>query len=119
MKTKAVTAIIVLLALFSLAPSLYLPLVRKDTPLTSTPTITNTATLPPTATPTNTPIPQPTATNTPKPGVCNCTGPDLDCGDFGTQKKAQACYDYCKSLGYGDIFHLDGDGDGKACESLP
>ena len=52
--------------------------------------------------------------------VCNCSGPDLDCGDFGTHSAAQACYAYCVSQGYGDIFRLDGnDNDGLACESLP
>ena len=72
----------------------------------------------PPAAPTKTPKVQPT-----KPpvsnAVCNCTGPDLDCKDFKRKKEAQACYNYCKSLGYGDIFKLDRDKDGKVCESLP
>lgn len=52
--------------------------------------------------------------------VCNCSGPDLDCGDFSTHASAQACHDYCQSQGYGDVFGLDGnDNDGLACESLP
>ena len=52
--------------------------------------------------------------------VCNCGGPDLNCSDFRTHSSAQACYDYCVSQGYGDIFGLDGnDRDGLACESLP
>lgn len=50
---------------------------------------------------------------------CNCAGPDLNCSDFATQAEAQRCYDYCKSQGYGDIFRLDADKDGIACESLP
>jgi len=50
---------------------------------------------------------------------CNCTGPDLNCADFSTHAEAQACYDYCKSQGYGDVFRLDADKDGIACESLP
>ena len=46
--------------------------------------------------------------------------PDLNCGDFTTHRAAQACYDYCVSLGYGNIYRLDGhDKDGLACESLP
>jgi len=53
------------------------------------------------------------------PGPCNCTGPDLNCGDFATQAEAQACLDRCKGLGHGDVFLLDGDADGRACESLP
>lgn len=52
-------------------------------------------------------------------GPCNCAGPDLDCSDFATQAEAQACYEYCLSQGYGDVFRLDRDKDGKACESLP
>jgi len=50
---------------------------------------------------------------------CDCSGPDLDCSDFATQAEAQACYEYCLSQGYGDVFRLDRDHDGKACESLP
>lgn len=52
-------------------------------------------------------------------GPCNCTGPDLDCSDFATQAEAQACFEYCMEQGHGDVFGLDGDNDGKACESLP
>jgi micrococcal nuclease len=51
---------------------------------------------------------------------CDCSGPDLDCGDFSTHAAAQACYTYCVSQGFGDIFRLGGnDNDGLACESLP
>jgi micrococcal nuclease len=51
---------------------------------------------------------------------CNCNGPDLDCKDFNTHTAAQACYDHCVALGYGNIFRLDGnDNDVLACESLP
>jgi len=60
------------------------------------------------------PVPSP-----PPSAPCNCSGPDLDCSDFSTQAAAQACYDYCKSRGYGDVFGLDRDKDGRACESLP
>ena len=56
---------------------------------------------------------------TPPSAPCNCTGPDLNCSDFATHAEAQACYEYCKSQGYGDVFRLDGDKDGIACESLP
>lgn len=52
--------------------------------------------------------------------ACNCSGPDLNCSDFNTHSAAQACYNYCVSLGFGDVFRLDGkDNDGLACESLP
>lgn len=51
--------------------------------------------------------------------VCSCAG-GLDCKDFTTHNQAQACYEYCKSLGHGDVHGLDGnDQDGLACESLP
>lgn len=52
--------------------------------------------------------------------VCTCSGPDLDCKDFSSHASAQACYNYCNSQGFGDVFRLDGnDNDGLACESLP
>jgi len=57
--------------------------------------------------------------NSPPTAPCNCSGPDLNCSDFSTQAAAQRCYNYCKSEGYGDVFELDRDKDGIACESLP
>jgi len=59
------------------------------------------------------------AAEPPPSAPCNCAGPDLDCADFSTHAAAQACYEYCLSQGYGDVFRLDGDNDGSACESLP
>jgi len=50
--------------------------------------------------------------------TCDCDGPDLDCKDFLSHAEAQACYDYCLDMGYGDVFGLDRDGDGSACEAL-
>lgn len=50
---------------------------------------------------------------------CDCAGPDLDCRDFGIQPVAQTCYDYCRDAGLGDIFLIDNDQNGKACEALP
>jgi endonuclease YncB( thermonuclease family) len=44
------------------------------------------------------------------------TGGDRDCGDFATQAEAQAFY---QQAGPGDPHRLDGDGDARACESLP
>lgn len=57
----------------------------------------------------------------PQSAVCACTGVDYDCkiSDFSTHAKAQACFEYCRSQGYGDIHKLDGNDDGLACESLP
>lgn len=64
----------------------------------------------------------PTLQPTSQPGeaVCNCASNVYNCSDFSTHAQAQACYDYCLSLGKGDIHWLDGeDKDGKACETLP
>lgn len=41
----------------------------------------------------------------------------LDCGDFATQRGAQAIFDRSPVAPEGDLFGLDEDGDGKACES--
>jgi hypothetical protein len=89
----------------------YLPLVKKDA--TPTPTLA----IPPTTPPP--PGPSPTPTIDGVPGFCTCTGPDLDCPDFSTHNQAQACFDHCRLLGYGDVYGLDRDNDGLACESLP
>ena len=50
---------------------------------------------------------------------CDCGGRDLDCRDFTKQAEAQSCFKYCKLLGFGDVFHLDNDGDGYVCVGLP
>jgi hypothetical protein len=93
-------------------------------PIPPPPTATSLPTELPTATPapvlpTDTPAPV-SPTDTPQPAaVCNCSGDTYNCGDFSTHAQAQACYEYCKSLGCGDIHRLDKDGNGVACESLP
>jgi len=51
--------------------------------------------------------------------VCDCSYNRYNCDDFSTQAEAQECFEYCRSLGKGDIHFLDGDNDGIACESLP
>jgi len=53
------------------------------------------------------------------PGYCDCSGDNLNCGDFGTHPQAQTCFNYCIDQGRGDIYGLDKDGDGNVCESLP
>jgi len=50
---------------------------------------------------------------------CDCSNNIYNCDDFSTQAEAQKCFEYCLSLGKGDIHLLDGDIDGIACESLP
>jgi len=54
-----------------------------------------------------------------QPGPCACTGIKLNCEDFDSQADAQACFEYCRSMEYGDIHGLDSDNDGVACEDLP
>ena len=89
---------------------------------TSTPVATKSTTLP-TTIPTTKPTTKATTVPTPKPttvksAVCSCSGDIYNCGDFSSHSEAQACYDYCKSIGKGDIHKLDNDKDGDACESL-
>jgi micrococcal nuclease len=67
-----------------------------------------------------TPTRWPTATTVPGgTGPCSCSGNLYNCPDFNTQAEAQACYNHCMNLGYGDVHRLDADNDGRACESLP
>jgi hypothetical protein len=85
---------------------------------THTPTPTATDVQPgPTAT--HTPTVTPTATDDQPSGPCSCSSNLYNCPNFGTQRAAQACFDYCVSQGRGDIHGLDADDDGIACESLP
>lgn len=61
-------------------------------------------------------------TNPPSGGACSCSGDLYNCtlDYFSSHNQAQACYEHCRSSGYGDIHQLDGnDQDGLACESLP
>lgn len=58
------------------------------------------------------------AVGEPNPSGYNCTKDIYNCGNFTTQAQAQVAFDACNATA-GDIFQLDGDGNGKACESLP
>jgi hypothetical protein len=53
------------------------------------------------------------------PKVCECNKNLYNCSDFSWESHAQACFLYCKGQGKGDVHRLDGDNDGRACESLP
>jgi len=53
---------------------------------------------------------------TSSPSTCQCTSDLYDCGDFSTHDEAQACFDYCRGQGKGDVHHLDEDKNGLACE---
>lgn len=51
---------------------------------------------------------------------CSAKDIDYNCTDFKTQKEANDLYQKCKSAGKNmDVYGLDGDKDGKVCESLP
>jgi hypothetical protein len=51
---------------------------------------------------------------------CNAKDADYNCSDFKSQPEAQGVYDKCKGLGKNmDVYHLDGNHNGKVCESLP
>ena len=74
----------------------------------------------PTSPPAQPTQPPPPTEPPPPAAVCDCSGDNYNCGDFGTHAQAQACYNYCVAQGVGDIHGLDGsDNDGLACESLP
>ncbi|PIO07906.1 hypothetical protein COU59_02515 [Candidatus Pacearchaeota archaeon CG10_big_fil_rev_8_21_14_0_10_34_12] len=51
-------------------------------------------------------------------GLYNCDTDTYNCEDFANKTAAQAAFDYCSDLGFGDIHQLDNDSDGFACESL-
>ncbi len=52
--------------------------------------------------------------------LCNAQEIDYNCSDFKTQKEANDIYLKCKGAGKNmDAYGLDGDKDGKVCESLP
>lgn len=65
-------------------------------------------------TPEPTPEPEPETAPGPDPRVVD----DVDCTDFATHAEAQAWFVYWYPI-VGDLFNLDRDGDGSACESLP
>ncbi len=51
---------------------------------------------------------------------CNSAEIDYNCSDFKTQAEAMSVYSRCSELGKNmDVFRLDGDKDGRVCESLP
>ena len=67
--------------------------------------------------------PQPAATAMATPVAFGAmrvfTGNLYNCSDFGSQRAAQACFDWCMQEVGTDVHQLDADGDGVACESLP
>jgi micrococcal nuclease len=65
------------------------------------------------------PRPQPTSPPSEPEAVCDCSYNRYNCKDFATHAAAQACFDRCWRLRGFDVHRLDGDRDGRACESLP
>lgn len=51
--------------------------------------------------------------------ICECGHDAYNCKDFSSRSQAQQCFNYCISIGAGDIHRLDQDNDGTVCESLP
>jgi len=91
------------------------PIPPSPTPTPIPPTFTPTDTPLPTSTPTSTPLPTPTPTSTPTPRTdWNCNGDLHNCGDFTSCDEVWVYWNACP----GDPSHLDGDDDGKPCESL-
>ena len=68
----------------------------------------------PTSLPTSRPQIQPTSP--PPQAVCNCSGDVYNCSSFSGSIQAQACFNYCRGQGRGDVHQLDRDNDGLACE---
>lgn len=62
------------------------------------------------------PAGEPATTEQTPVAACDCSGNLYNCPDFGTYSSAQTCYEYCISIGRGDVHGLDRDGDGTACD---
>lgn len=75
----------------------------------------------PTETSTAVPTPMDTATpmTTATPLLYICDHDAYNCSDFRHQGDAQAVFEYCRDLGFGDIHRLDQNNDGIACNALP
>jgi micrococcal nuclease len=77
----------------------------------------------PTPPPTWTIAPSPTTSNTPGPATATSLAPcdcnlRYNCNFFGSQRQAQACYDYCLRNKYGPVL-IDNNNNGLVCEGLP
>lgn len=90
------------------------PLIQQtSSPTTPLPTSLPTSTR---ATTSRTPTPSKTMVSGPP---CDCSGDKYNCKDFPLSNGVSAyeCFNYCKSMGKGDVHRLDRDGDGHVCES--
>lgn len=94
---------------------------KTSTPQTTITTKSTSATpTPKTTTPTTiiTTSPPPRTTSSLSGPVCDCSRDVYNCGDFPLPNGAGAyeCFNYCKSIGKGDVHRLDRDRDGRICE---
>jgi len=92
----------------TIIPTTTIPITIKFTTVATTKTYT--------PIPTTSPIQTTIAANQ-NSGFCSCITNSLNCDDFESQIEAQECFDYCKSLGKGDIHRLDADKNEIACEN--
>ncbi len=97
----------------SVSPQASPTTIITTTPTTTIPTIVRTSAYTAASIPKSTTVSQNAVSRT--SGVCDCSSDKYNCGDLG--RNAQACFDYCKSIGRGDVHNLDRDGDGFVCES--
>ena len=51
--------------------------------------------------------------------TCTCSSNSYNCKDFSSRSAAQSCFEYCNSVGAGDVHRLDSDSDNRVCESMP
>ena len=51
--------------------------------------------------------------------ACSCIGDIENCDSFANRTEIEACFNYCQSVGAGDVHDLDRDDDGIACEENP
>jgi hypothetical protein len=102
--------------LLSTSPQPTTTAIQTAIPTTTKTTLPTTPTTRPT-TKVTTATPRPTTISTVGP-ICDCSGDRYNCADFPLPNGATAysCFDYCKSIGKGDIHRLDRDGDGRMCE---
>jgi len=64
------------------------------------------------------PLPTPTTTITITSGEVICSYNAYNCSDFSTHAEAQRVFEVCGGVAH-DVYRLDGDHDGIACELLP
>lgn len=117
---RALILIIILIGLLLFEGCLSPDIKQSSVTPTKTPQSTTIQTTKPTTIPSPTTLKTtiPTIKPTTASAACDCSGDRYNCDDFSSSYTAQACFDYCKSIGRGDVHKLDRDNDGRVCESL-